>query len=217
MRKRRSFPTARRTGQKDPEQTLPSSRGRREAATANFSLFPADDLKGTDRREGQVSPRQKTAVSSSDSSRSNPIQPAGSWRDIGEGHAKTSAEDDSHPVRRPEAAIEGDGLQRPVASFQHHACRINAGALDELMRSDPGRLHEMSDQVPGTHADDSGKLQSARRPTTMATRTMSKPPAVLSKVRPPFVCRSKRAAGCGERQSIPFYSGRRCRETRLPR
>jgi hypothetical protein len=40
-------------GQNDPEQTLPSSRGRREAATANFSVFPADDLKETDMREGQ--------------------------------------------------------------------------------------------------------------------------------------------------------------------
>src|ERR1700723_3711313 len=65
------------------------------------------------------------------------------------GHAKTSAEDDSHPVRRPEAAIECDRLHRPVASFQHHARRVNAGTLDELVRSDPGRLHEMSDQIPG--------------------------------------------------------------------
>jgi hypothetical protein len=73
------------------------------------------------------------------------------------GHAKTGAEDDPHPVRRPEAAIEGDGLQRPVASFQHHARRINAGALDELMRRDPGRLNEMSGRIPRAHADDSGQ------------------------------------------------------------
>jgi hypothetical protein len=30
------------------------------------------------------------------------------------------------PVRRPEAAIEGDGLQRLVASFQHHTRGIDA-------------------------------------------------------------------------------------------
>ena len=40
--------------------------------------FPAKD-------PSQSSRRQNAAVSSSDSSRSNPIQPAGSWRDIEQG------------------------------------------------------------------------------------------------------------------------------------
>src|SRR5689334_20539430 len=70
------------------------------------------------------------------------------------GHAETSAEDDPHPVRRPETALEGDSLQRPVACFQHHARRVNAGARDKFMRRYPGRLHEMPGQIARAHAHD---------------------------------------------------------------
>jgi hypothetical protein len=48
------------------------------------------------------------------------------------GHAKTRAEDDPHPVGRPEPAIVSDGLQRPIGSFQHHPRGIDARAFDEL-------------------------------------------------------------------------------------
>ncbi|HEY4308347.1 MAG TPA: hypothetical protein VGN12_02745, partial [Pirellulales bacterium] len=84
------------------------------------------------------------------------------------GHAKASAEHDPHSVRRSEAAIEGDGFQRPVAYLQHHSCHVNAGTLDELVRRDPGRLHEMSGQIPGAHADDTGKrVQAGKSPVSV--------------------------------------------------
>jgi hypothetical protein len=58
-----------------------------------------------------------------------PIPPAGSWRDIGQGHANTSAEGrSSSRSAGPEAAIEGDGLQRLIASFQHYTRGIDAGS-----------------------------------------------------------------------------------------
>ena len=40
---------------------------------------------------------------------------------------QTLAEHDAHPVCRAEAAVIGDGFERPVATLQQHASGVCAG------------------------------------------------------------------------------------------
>ena len=46
---------------------------------------------------------------------------------------QTLAEHDAHPACRAEAAVIGDGFERPVATLQQHASGVDTGPLDEFV------------------------------------------------------------------------------------
>jgi hypothetical protein len=56
-----------------------------------------------------------------------------SLRDHGRVYTQTLAEHDAHPVCRAEAAVIGDGFERPVATLQQHASGVDTGPLDEFV------------------------------------------------------------------------------------
>jgi hypothetical protein len=57
---------------------------------------------------------------------------------------QTLAEHDAHPVCCAEAAVIGDGFERPVATLQQHASGVDTGPLAEFVRSDPCLADKMS-------------------------------------------------------------------------
>jgi hypothetical protein len=64
---------------------------------------------------------------------------------------QTLAEHDAHPVCRAEAAVIGDGFERPVATLQQHASGVDTGPLDGFARRDPCLADKMSGEVARAH------------------------------------------------------------------
>ena len=57
------------------------------------------------------------------------------------------AEHVAHPVCRAEAAVIGDGFERPVAILQQHASNVDTGPLDEFVRRETCPADKMSGEV----------------------------------------------------------------------
>lgn len=68
---------------------------------------------------------------------------------------QTLAEHDAHPVCRAEAAVIGDGFERPVATLQQHAGGVDTGPLDEFVRRDSCLADKMSGEVARAHPNTS--------------------------------------------------------------
>jgi hypothetical protein len=103
--------------------------------------------------------------------RSNAIQLAEVGAILDKGHAKTSAEDASHPVRRPgpqSKATAFSGRSLPSSIMRAASTRT---LLDELVGTDPGRLDEMSVKfralIPTTAASDPRVVRLPMLPMTL--------------------------------------------------
>src|ERR1700754_2262647 len=72
---------------------------------------------------------------------------------LGRRYTQPFAKDHPHPVRRAEAAVICDRLQRLVARLQQHSRRIDSRAFDEFMWRDPCFLDKMPGEVARAHTD----------------------------------------------------------------